>query len=98
MARRSDIGHGNFGGRHPRVRGYWMATTWSVPADDRQEAVSLAVRLWACAVDARRLGLDVVFVEVGTTVGSIQDTFGLTDWDMMSADAAPAKEVQRSDG
>jgi hypothetical protein len=76
---------------------YWMATTWSMTTDNRQEAVSLAVRLWACAVGARRIGLEVVFVEVGMTVCSIQDSFGLTDRDMMPADAAPTREVQKSD-
>ena len=75
-----------------------MATTWSVTIDNRQEAVSLAVRLWACAVDARRLGLDVVFVEVGTTVGSIQDSFGLTDQDMVSVDVGSDEKTMKFDG
>jgi hypothetical protein len=79
-----------------------MMMTWSVAQrvtpDERREAVTLAARLWACAVDARRLGLDMVFVEVGTTVSSIQHSFGLTDRDMASADVTSTKVMIKLDG
>ena len=63
-----------------------MAMTWSGTTADKRNAASLAIRLWAFAIEARRLSLDVEFVEVGSIVSDIQITFGLTDSDMLSAD------------